>query len=794
MGSVAKSGDELAAKDAGFTATYAYDMANHKTTVTQGAQQRVFQTDWLGRTISTLEPERGQTTYSYSYNSTGLIVTRQRPKANQTNPSLLTTTTMQYDTLGRIVNKSFNDGSGPILYGYDISSVTFSRTSGNQAVTVVASLQHPAGRLAWTCHEPAAQNACITQDAYSYDAMGRVIERWSATPSYVTGASSVHTQSYSYDWSGNFLSSGDAGGVTTFYNNYSTANEVGSITSSLSDATHPGTLVSNVMYGPFGPTSYQLGNGLTTVLTYDSMGRRNGGWVCRGSSVAGCTGGIQLYGFTASWKGVRVLSSCDSSLNRCETYNYDEFNRLASQTTTSGTAVNLSWVYDRYGNRWQENPNGAGFAVNAANNQISTAGYTYDAAGNLLSDGISSYTYDAEGNLIQTLNGVTNKYTYDALNHEVRYDYISGTTIAPSEYVPNLSGQISSAWDVNSGLQAFGTTYWGGMPVEAYLANFGTNKAFFPHFNWVASKRLTTDNTGAVFGVNSALPYGDAFMNVSGSRAGIFDDFGGMWDGSSSMHAQFRDYNPPQGRWHSPDPYDGSYDFSNPQSFNRYSYVLNNPLSSIDSAGLEPCDLGPDGDCGSSFGGGWGDGDGGNVDSGGDIPLGSVADFFKFLFGLGRPSFHGSLKPRPNAQPWDEYNIHYGPNIAGALGLPDAGCEFGACGGLPDGFQAQAAAPVIAAPICAIAEPCGAIVLGAAIAITGIEAGVAGYQIYQRGRTNVADTGITSEAQQLIAQGLAKTMCEALAILQRQTRDSAKLQKIKATQKAFGCRRSSAQS
>ena len=121
-------------------------------------------------------------------------------------------------------------------------------------------------------------------------------------------------------------------------------------------------------------------------------------------------------------------------------------------------------------------------------------------------------------------------------------------------------------------------------------------------------------------------------------------------------------------------------------------------------------------------------------------------------------------------------------------------CEFGACGGLPDGFQAQAAAPVIAAPICAIAEPCGAIVLGTAIAITGIEAGVAGYKIYQRGRTNVSDTGRVSEAQQLIAQGLAKRMCDALAILQAGTREAKRLQRIKATQKAYGCRRSSAQS
>lgn len=36
----------------------------------------------------------------------------------------------------------------------------------------------------------------------------------------------------------------------------------------------------------------------------------------------------------------------------------------------------------------------------------------------------------------------------------------------------------------------------------------------------------------------------------------------------------------------SPDPYDGSYDFTNPQSLNRYSYALNNPLSFVDPSGL----------------------------------------------------------------------------------------------------------------------------------------------------------------------------------------------------------------
>lgn len=38
---------------------------------------------------------------------------------------------------------------------------------------------------------------------------------------------------------------------------------------------------------------------------------------------------------------------------------------------------------------------------------------------------------------------------------------------------------------------------------------------------------------------------------------------------------------PPRGRWLSPDSHSGSYDFSNPQSFDRYSYVMNWEASRI---------------------------------------------------------------------------------------------------------------------------------------------------------------------------------------------------------------------
>jgi RHS repeat-associated protein len=53
-------------------------------------------------------------------------------------------------------------------------------------------------------------------------------------------------------------------------------------------------------------------------------------------------------------------------------------------------------------------------------------------------------------------------------------------------------------------------------------------------------------------------------------------------------HFEFRSYGSNMGRWMSPDPRGNSVaDFSNPQSWNMYSYVLNNPLKYVDPFGLD---------------------------------------------------------------------------------------------------------------------------------------------------------------------------------------------------------------
>lgn len=86
--------------------------------------------------------------------------------------------------------------------------------------------------------------------------------------------------------------------------------------------------------------------------------------------------------------------------------------------------------------------------------------------------------------------------------------------------------------------------------------------------------------------------------------------------------------------------------------------------------------------------------------------------------------------------------------------------------------------------------PIGDLIYGALILGAAITAAVA---MSSRGRGNVADTGIMQEVNDLIAAGLAATVCAALEVLMRAAQtagDTERIKRIKRTQKAKGCRRS----
>ena len=570
----------------GFLTTYAYSTdtgANNalKVAVTQGLQTRTFETDWLGRTISVVEPESGTTTYSYAYSTTsglGLTVKRVRPQANQTG-SAQTTTTTQYDSVGRVVSVNYTDGTANRLFGYD-TNCCWPQTPTNIK-----------GRLATT---GGGSGATWNGSVMSYDVMGRVINMWACGPATCgTGYQSSRPLSFAYDWVGNLTQESDVASGTINYGR-SIAGEVTSITNATYQNLpyNPPNLVSNVVNGPDGPVSYTLGNGLTGYRSYDSLGRLSGQWVCNGPAASGCSGGTQIYGTTSAWEGVQMQEQNDTVLNQQVTLGYDGFNRLTARTVTSGTVQNYTYAYDRYGNRSQT-PLDGGYSFNptysATTNHITSSGYGYDAAGNMTSDNFHTYTYDAEGNITQVVDGgtVTASYVYDVFNRRIHVQTASATT----EFTYDYAGRRVSSWLSPNNYGNEGRIYWDGQQV-AYRSTDGTT--YFDHQDVLGTERLRTNYAASVGSSYVSLPWGDGYTATVNS-SGADQDNAHFADlerdaESGTEHAQFRNYTSRQGRWLAPDQYTGSYDVTNPQSMNRYAYVLNNPMTLLDPSGLGPDD------------------------------------------------------------------------------------------------------------------------------------------------------------------------------------------------------------
>ena len=245
------------------------------------------------------------------------------------------------------------------------------------------------------------------------------------------------------------------------------------------------------------------------------------------------------------------------------------------------------------------------------------------------------------------------------------------------EEVFDLDDHKTVIFDAGSGSVLEENTRFEDLPLAAYQG--GT--LYFEHQDWLGTERLLTDSQGTTAGSYSSMPFGDTFTE-NGTDLDPYHFAGLEHDYESGLdHAKYREYSSAGGQWMSPDLYQGSYDFTDPQSMNRYSYVENNPLSLVDPLGQDGA-LPIPGAGTAGLGGciGAAASEGSNVYA----DVGCGINILKDLLGLfSHPAFRGSLKPRPNAQPWDEnqFPIHYGPNIAGALGLPDGTCDFGPCGG-----------------------------------------------------------------------------------------------------------------
>jgi len=277
-----------------------------------------------------------------------------------------------------------------------------------------------------------------------------------------------------------------------------------------------------------------------------------------------------------------------SSFSHTASYTYDAVNRLSGAVATpcaSGDeSYNFPYIYTKdnsngqYGNMsCVFNGQIAGcsnFSFSATTNQITSAGYTYDQAGNLTKDSSNSsphtYQWDAEGRVASVDSGNTWSFTYNALGQRVLWSYPGGAAL--HMFDPD------GTWLGNAGHYS---VFW----FEGrYLAAYEGSETYFDHVNSIGSTSMMTDHAGNPIEDVLFTPWGDV-LTASGSGGWSFAKMPYDDPETTTDLTPARVFGPNFGRWLSPDPLGGRLE--DPQTLNKYAYVRNNPASLTDPTGLD---------------------------------------------------------------------------------------------------------------------------------------------------------------------------------------------------------------
>ena len=585
--------------------------------MTQGSQTRTYNYDMLSRLTSATTPEAAYNTKYFYYTTASNALCSGDPSAvcRRVDERGITTTYTYNDALNRLTQKTYSDGTPTAWYSYDNATIW-----GGSTTNAKGHLNYEAVTVPNNIYNPANPNYAV-EVVFSFDPLGRPLETRQTTPSGSGFADYAVDYSYNYVGSPTVLWTAlDHQGVSgqrQFSYSYDAVGRLSGVTSSLSDGNHPPTLLSGITYGSVGPTADALGNNIAESFGYDNRARL--------SSITSTP-----YNLGVTYFGNSSVHTANDSVNGNWTYGYDAVNRL---TSAGKSGLSFTYAYgasgnDRYGNRWQQNViTGSGpapqLSFSATTNRITSSGYNYDAAGNLLSDGYCSYTWDGENRLATATcpNSGTTTYIYDAEDRRVAKAV--GSTVT-AEYVYNQAGQEVSVYGPYPSMTWQRDEIWAG---SRHLATYANNTTYFHHTDQLGNLRRDTGPTGAVVATCTNLLFGDAQSCTPSDPTPYF--YAGLERDPETVndHAWARYLNSTPGRWLSPDPLAG--DITNPQSLNRYAYVLNDPMTYDDPLGLQvrgPCartlSLPGQGWCRDPTRGG----------EGGQTPHGSMGDEFDLVF------------------------------------------------------------------------------------------------------------------------------------------------------------------
>jgi RHS repeat-associated protein len=266
-------------------------------------------------------------------------------------------------------------------------------------------------------------------------------------------------------------------------------------------------------------------------------------------------------------------------------YEYDDLNRIKNAWCIGGWGQNFG--YDAFGNITKsllfDTSTGTTFqptGYNSANQPLGVS-MTFDANGNLTGELGRSYTWFADGTVASI--GSTS-LTYDALGRVVeQYNRLSGYT----QTVYGPSGQKLALMEGQTLQKAFVP-----LPGGATAVYTSSGLSYYRHPDWLGSSRFASTPDRAMYSSTSYGPFGEAY---NGEGATDLSFTGMNTDTVPDLYDfMYRKYSPVQSRWISPDPLGlQAVDTTKPQSWNRYAYVMNNPVNATDTLGLRQKPGGP---------------------------------------------------------------------------------------------------------------------------------------------------------------------------------------------------------
>ncbi|WP_080408373.1 RHS repeat-associated core domain-containing protein [Burkholderia ubonensis] len=535
------AGQPLAVKDAlGNTVTFTYQGYDLQSITDPLGRTANYVVDTLGRRIATRDALGNVTLVQYDTNDRAVSAT----------DALNQTTALNYDGNGNLLSVTLPN-TGVIHYAYDNRNRLITRT-----------------------------DAMNQNESWTYDGMGDVL-------THTDRKGQVADLSYDALNRKSLVSYADGSGTQA---NYDAGNRLTSLVDSTSGTlswSYDGLDRVTSTSSPQGNVSY----------TYDAAGRRTG-MTAAAQAIANYTydNANRLAAITQGSETVQLAYDAD---NRRTTltlpngvtvnYGYDTASELTGLTYTQGNGTNLgnlSYAYDADGRIIQKSgtfatdvlPTAtmqpATFDLNDRKTSFNGQALSYDANGNLTSDGTNTYTWNARNQLTKiSQNGnVQLSYSYDALGRRISKAVQGAAT--QFLYDGNNAVQETQGGTVNPILVGLGID-------ERFARNDVTGRTYFLT-DLLNSTIGLTDLTGAIKQKYSYDPYGS--VAPSDTTTGFTNPYqytGREADSPGLYYYRARYYSPMVAGFISEDP----ITFGGGQlSF--YAYVAGNPVSYTDPLGL----------------------------------------------------------------------------------------------------------------------------------------------------------------------------------------------------------------